>query len=291
MQVKYIRLEYNISFETAPIWGNPPSFVFRSVLGMNLRRLTCVLRQQKTCSDCMVNDTCVYSCFFETNVDKNLNSLVGVDRSVHPFVIDFSNISDDKAILSITFIGRARNYIPYINLALENAGENGVGKNRARFSIEKILVGDREFSPDLEIIEKESHTWPSGNNKAIHSILLETPCRIKDGGKYISSLNLDILLKNMQRRVSALEEVFGLGEEYPSLPYISTESEAVGQKWIEKSYYSSRQRTVMKLGGVVGEIKIKGPIDNSILPYIEAMEIFHVGKNISFGFGKVKVVN
>lgn len=289
-EVKYLKLRYRLSFWDKPYYGNPPAFVFRSVLGLNLRKLTCVLRQEESCSNCMVKTSCVYSTFFETNVDKNLNSLSGRDKATHPFVLDIIEAFDDHAIIEITFIGRARNYIPYVNLALENAGKKGIGKNRARFSIVDIMVGDEKFYSSLEQIEEHSLIWPLSDCLIPKQLLLETPCRIKEGGRYISDLNLWILLKNMQRRMQVLEELFGEGEAIPVVDSISEITENITLKWVEKRYYSSRQKTVMRLGGVIGSMDIKGDFDSSIISYIDAMALFHVGKNISFGFGKIKVV-
>ena len=289
--MKYLKLEYILSFLDIPQWGNPPAFVFRSILGFNLRKLTCVLRQQKTCNDCMVKESCVYSVFFETNVNKNLVSLSGRDKASHPFVLDIETLDLNTASLEITFIGRAINYIPYINLALENAGKNGIGKSRTRFEIKQIKANGDDFSPNISKIKEYSNIWPVCPTKTPKALILETPCRIKEQGRYISEIDLDVLLKSIQRRMLVLEELFGDGEELPSLEIENNiQSKPLSQTWQEKSYYSSRQKTVMRLGGVVGMIEIENRLEPAVVSYIDAMEIFHVGKNISFGFGKVKVV-
>lgn len=291
--MKYLKLIYRLEFLESPEWGKRPAFVFRSVLGMNLRNNTCVLRQQETCSDCLVKSSCVYSMFFETNVDKNLKSLEGRNKAAHPFVLEIDHLDDCICQLSITFIGRAVNYIPYINYALETAGKKGVGKNRASYEIVGIFTKDwNPFVPSLEFIQESSCIWPKESYQPIiqeFKVKMETPCRIKENGRYCAKVNLEMLLRNAERRMSVLNEVFGDSDSTPTIS-IDVPSDSSRQKWVEPNYYSGRQQTVMKLGGVVGEILVPPVSDYAVLAYLEAMELFHVGKNISFGLGKIKVL-
>ena len=288
--MRYLTVTYSIAFEDRPEWRKAPAFVFRSVIGLALRRLTCALRLQESCHDCMVRESCVYSVFFETNVDKANTSLPGRNRAVHPFVVDIRSLTESSAVLDITFIGRAVNYIPYLNIALTNAGEVGIGRNRAKFSVTGIYTGEDEFVPNLREIERRCSVWPSENVRVPKTITLVTPCRIKEKGKYISSVTLDSLTLNMLRRVTALSELFGDEkdrERYLSISPVSSTPQ--NQKWTEKTYYSSRQKSRMQFGGVVGEILVNGIVPPDVCSLVEAMELFHVGKNISFGLGKIKV--
>ena len=288
--MRYIKLKYKIEFDEEPLWGNPPAFVLRSILGLSLRRLTCILRQQETCFDCMVKDSCIYSTFFETNVDKTLSSLEGRNKAAHPFVIDVIELNEHSMIFEIMFIERAINYIPYINIALENAGKLGMGKNRVKFALAEVLNGDSLFSYD-DIKDNNSH-WPrSMENKEVHAIVLETPCRIKKQGHYSSDFTLEDLLKSIALRMNVLSELFAENEDLPEICFTEDmNSELVNPTWKEMRYYSGRQQSVMKLGGVTGVMIIKSELSECVKEYIDAMELFHVGKNISFGYGKIKVV-
>lgn len=288
--MRYLTVTYSISFKENPEWRNPPAFVFRSVIGLALRRLTCALRLQESCQDCMVRESCVYSVFFETNIGKDTLSLPGRDKAVHPFVLDIVSLTENGAVINITFIGRAVNYIPYLNIALVNAGELGLGRNRAPFEVTGIMTGSEEFVPNLKTIERKCNIWPSESVDIPQRIMLVSPCRIKENKSYISSITLDSLVTNMYRRIMALSELFGDEKDRErQLTVIPTPSTPVGQKWIEKTYYSTRQKTRMQLGGVVGEISINGDVSRDICSLVEAMKLFHVGKNISFGMGKIEV--
>ncbi len=288
--MKYLTVTYSISFKETPVWSNPPAFVLRSVVGMSLRRLTCALKLQESCRDCMVRESCVYSVFFETNVDKDNPSLPGRDRAVHPFVMDIISLTEYGAVINITFIGRAVNYIPYLNIALTNAGENGIGRNRARFEVTGIMTGSEVFVPNLRDIGRKCSVWPSGKVGIPQKITFLTPCRIKENRSYISSVSLDSLCVSMLRRMTVLSELFGdEGDRERQLVLSSVPSTPENQKWSENIYYSTRQKTRMLFGGVVGDIAVNGDVPPDVCSLVEAMEIFHVGKNVSFGLGKVKV--
>ena len=287
--MKYLPVYYSVVFEEKPEWGNPPQFVFRSVIGLALRRLTCALKLQQSCSGCMLNESCVYSVFFETNINKEISSLPGRNKAVHPFVFDIESVSENDAVVKITFIGKAVNYIPYVNLALEKAGENGIGRNRAKFSIASITTYAGVFSSSIREIEKLCLSWP-GETGRPKSLTLLTPTRIKESGKYLSTVTLNSLLINMHRRIAVLLDLFeDESDNLSNAELNEIDSLPVEQKWEEKTYYSSRQKTRMQLGGVTGKIKIEGEVPSFERNLIEAMELFHVGKNISFGLGKIKV--
>lgn len=287
--MKYLPVSYSLVFEDVPEWRNPPQFVFRSVIGLALRRITCALKLQESCTDCMLRGSCVYSVFFETNVSKETVTLPGRNKAVHPFVLDIESLSERDAVMKITFIGRAVNFIPYVNLALDKAGEYGIGRNRVKFNIVSVMTHVGVFSPNIRDVERQCLNWPS-DKPAPKALTMVTPCRIKEKGRYLSSLTLNSLLVNMQRRISVLQDLFGDGSEgQEESKLIDISSVPVDQEWNEKTYYSSRQKTRMQFGGVTGKILIDGDVPERERNLIESMEIFHVGKNISFGLGKIKV--
>jgi len=45
----------------------------------------------------------------------------------------------------------------------------------------------------------------------------------------------------------------------------------------------------MMLGGLIGTIDVSGTFSQFEIKLLEAAEIFHIGKNSSFGLGKIKI--
>ena len=73
---------------------------------------------------------------------------------------------------------------------------------------------------------------------------------------------------------------------FDSFPYSLDD----GQKWEERKHVSSRTSSNMSLGGVVGKIKISGNLDEYQKSLLHAGSVFHVGKNVAFGLGKMKLI-
>jgi hypothetical protein len=58
-------------------------------------------------------------------------------------------------------------------------------------------------------------------------------------------------------------------------------------KWFDWERYSSRQRTTMRLGGLVGRVTFEGGLA-SFRPLFAAGEVAHAGKGTSFGLGRYR---
>ena len=55
-------------------------------------------------------------------------------------------------------------------------------------------------------------------------------------------------------------------------------------RWYDWERYSTRQRSRLKMGGVIGEAYYHGALAN----YEWILKLVHVGKGVTFGFGKIK---
>lgn len=290
--MKYLTVKYTIAFDSPVVWGSAPSFVFRSVLGMNLKRTSCILRNQEGCETCCLNATCVYSCFFETHIDKETDYLQGRNRAPHPFVIDFIPIDERRCELDLVFIGKGVNYLPYVTLAFQRGENRGVGKSRTPYKVLSVTSDGAEIDYSPQRIEAFTKEWPSKDFELpdSFSVRFVTPCRIKEGGVYQGTITLEQFVKAIYRRMYMLNECFGLGDKLFELDEVKTPiATAREQKWSEKTYYSSRQQDKMRLGGVVGYLDFSEKGNFEFESLLEAATIFHVGKNISFGLGKVEI--
>lgn len=291
--LKYIRLSYHLAFEKTVVWKRPPEFVFRSVLGMHLHDICCVFRDEKACANCPVHSTCVYAWFFESHITKDIPFIEGRDRAPHPFVIEFtpSVVDSNKGILSMVFIGKGRSFIPYVTEAISRAGERGITRSRIPFIVSFIEHDGARYEFDFNQIENQSLIWNCNNYEEERSSVLVdflSPCRIKKDGHYLSNITAENLILACARRMKMLEALYGESESF-EMPDLFPTSIQFDQKWRNPVYYSSRQDVTMKMGGVVGKLFVNGPINSICYALLDAGSVFHVGKNVSFGLGRIKL--
>lgn len=285
-------------------------FVLRSVLGKELRSMCCVMRQNN-CSTCMMKYTCIYSWIFESPVNRAAVKS-RPDMASHPFIPEITgDYSDSKEYSSLTYsitlVGKGISYLPYIYYALRKAGEHGLFRERIRFTVQDIACegqsillsedtidadfGDRVFTVESEM-EVESFSQYSV------SVDFTTPFRFKKQGSYESDIHAGDVLLACFRRFHSLVNLYSdqspPEEELTSLFKLDDlKSRIVREKsnlsWKEQVYFSSRQKRAMKLGGVQGVLHFTAELSPFELKMLEAGSLFHIGKNSSFGLGKIEV--
>jgi len=97
----------------------------------------------------------------------------------------------------------------------------------------------------------------------------------------------------MLRRISSLNQYHGDGE--PPLDYRglverarSVEIKESALTWHDWRRYSNKQDQSMLMGGMVGQVTYKGNL-TGYLPLLRFCEKVHIGKQTSFGLGKIEL--
>ncbi len=301
--IPYRRLRFNLRFEKPIIFQNLPSFYFRSVLGLQLKRLVCIFRN-RPCDKCALRFSCAYSMIFETPLKEDQKVLPSINYGSHPFLI-FTDVKPGQVSqnlqLTLTLIGEAHTYIPMIFMAIKNGGESGLFKSRIKYAIEQFFIdGYIALNREKLIIPSEIPNWEFDERDQRllpGKLFIEflSPFRFKKNGKYTDKISLDDILLALNRR---LRIIIGLYAKQPledfeifSLPHFKHTAifeENNRLQWVDYSRYSARQKTSMKMGGVEGILSLQGKFDARVLKILEGGEIFHIGKNTSLGLGKIK---
>lgn len=300
MKLDYSVYNIQIKPDTFLRFDTMPEFLFRSVMGMELRNLSCLFKNRK-CEECDLRFQCAYSVIFESPINKDNTILTGRNYASHPFILSVDNnekTSFDKIDLNITLIGKAIDYFPYLFYSISKGGENGIGRERIKYSVESVNSNDSEILKDgqldMSISRKE---WIAGANsgkgaKKKYLIEFVSPLRFKKNGKYVDKISYGDLLKSLMRRVEILSGMYGESSPIPEIKEIKDIDEKLVSsdiRWVENKRWSCRQKTTMLLGGIKGTIELSGsftPFERSLL---EAGELFHLGKNAGFGLGRIKV--
>lgn len=322
MKITYQKYLFKLKFEKPIYFKTYPFFTIRSVFGMNLRKTVCILKNYK-CSECPVKNVCSYNILFESHVDKEKDIFSGSNRAPHPLLITpkyFVENPINELDVNVVLIGENIKYFPYVYYSFLKSGESGVLKQRFKFEImdvisrnKKVVKGDKIIIPEkIEELKFNLLKYFNKNGsfkkkvlsgevqRKVYSIEFLSPVRIKKEGKFIDDIYPKDILISFFRRLQILTYYYGsdfneddktlFNKIIDSIDFYTIKKET---KWFDFSYYSSRQKFKMKMGGLIGNIRfeISGKIEfiKLIDKIFDAMNHLNIGKNISFGLGKVKV--
>jgi len=289
--------------------GNLPAFrgvSLRGGLGYHLKKTVCHVRSN-TCSACMVRSSCIYRYIFEGVAPQNRTIMRLYPYVPQPFVIlteldEPAHVSEGNAWkFGLRLFGRAIDHFPYIAYALMELGKNGLGKERIKFNIEKIIQADNpnpifESGSNRISTLKRQYLQVDYENLRRTSITIQflTPARLRIGGNEARKVNFSEIIRSAIRRLTILTYFYGI----PSADIVKT-SELVGKstkivtkrdetKWFEFERYSGRQSRKISLGGLVGKISFAGEL-GQFYPILAFTQITNIGKATSFGFGRIAV--
>ncbi|MDI6687317.1 MAG: CRISPR system precrRNA processing endoribonuclease RAMP protein Cas6 [Desulfobacterales bacterium] len=283
---------------------------FRGVFGRALKKVVCALKRQE-CSQCLLKQRCVYALVFETSDALQLPAGSKVASPPHPYVIEPPLTTEthfeqgSSFDFNLLLFGKTNDNLPYFIYAFDQMGKIGIGKKnngkRGKFILKKVIsdnhiiysntdqkINKIDFPASLSLTKTSD--YPKGS--FCLRLILETPLRIKFENKLKADLPFHVLVRAVLRRISSLFNTYGSGE--PSLDYreLVKQAETVNivndsLEWFDWRRYSFRQDKAMLMGGIVGSIVYEGEI-GAFMPFIQFCEKVHLGKQTSFGLGKIK---
>ena len=284
---------------------------FRGVLGHALKKTVCALKHQ-TCATCILRKNCTYALVFETAHAVEMPDLSRISSPPHPMVLEppltQRTMFNKGEFLeySLLLFGQLNQNLPHFIYAFDQMGQMGIGKKingkRSRFVLEtvkqsdSVLFSEGDESINLpEKLETINLAISAPRNRKKMLIKMITPLRILSTHNGNPALEFQILVKSMIRRTTALLNSYGKGE--PDLDYSGLVKKAGDIKitenkltWFDWQRYSAKQDKKMFMGGLTGEIEYRGDLA-LFMPLIEASEKVHIGKNTSFGLGKIATKN
>lgn len=298
-----------------------PSFKegsFRGAFGKIFRRLVCASPRQEKCQACLLFKKCAFSVIFSPGAVQGDEYLKNFESIPRPFTIHILNHNScisagEELLVKMTLIGKAKEYFPYIFLTIQELGREGFGiikdnGERGKYEIafvEECFPGGnsekhsviiyREESPQKgrsvqgfslqEIIEERDVTSCT--------VVLDSPLRLRREGKLVQFVDFRWLLRTIITRLNALSYFYGKGSIMQDYQVLLQEAEktnvsSCNTRFMDYQWHSGRQKVNIRLGGLVGEITYRGKI-SPFYPYLQAAEIIGVGKNTTFGFGRIKL--
>jgi hypothetical protein len=282
-----------------------PGSTWRGLLGSSLRRTACITGQA-SCDGCLLQDSCAFFNFFESPTGQPAGRMRGA-LACHPFVLDLApqvlrSVRPGEAIqLGINVIGDANSYLPHLVIAMERAGEAGIGKGRGRFRLLRLLqevtLSQGDWVRIFDADERALRPFASGpvalpDAPPSLRVQLVTPLRIKRRGRLVGARELSAsdFLRHLCWRLEQIDQRFGsvdpqgYWESHRDL--VEGLAPAATQvRWLDWARYSSRQATTMKLGGLMGILTIPDEAIEAMWPLLWLGQWVHIGKATTFGLG------
>lgn len=280
----------------------------RGAFGHALKRITCALRRQE-CISCLLSNTCAYAFLFEVKKTGTVESesLRSAQRP-HPYVIVPPD--DEKReyqpgeplTFKIILFGRANDYLPHVLCAVQDMGKNGLGKkntNQGQFTTENVLQNRRIIFAGGTLKSHDSVPnivleQPSGIAGRRLRLQFLTPLRLKYANEFKKALPFHVIIRAALRRYSTLETIYGDGApdlDFKGIAARATKIETIesSSRWVDINRYSNRQKKAMKFGGIIGAMIFQGEGIAEFLPLLHYCRQTHLGKQTSFGLGRIAV--
>lgn len=278
-----------------PFWGA----TLRGALGYTLKRLCCQVKHGQ-CQNCLLSQVCPYTCIFEGWPSPDRQIMRKYPSVPQPFVLVLPSVpcevTGTELTWSLRLFGPACRYWPYLVFAYQRIGEEGLGKNRVRYTLEQVtdrFSGQIVWSAGASAGREPTHQ-PLEMNRPIPSDhctlrwVFHTPLKLRLSGK--NPTGLDLVLAG-RRRYQIMNYFYGSGEdsahqEEPRFAASDFTTREVSLRPWNLRRFSGRQKRLVEFYGLVGEITIEGPW-GLCGEWLRAIPILHLGKATSFGFGQV----
>lgn len=205
----------------------------------------------------------------------------------------------EALIFQILFLGEAVRYTQRFVQAIQRIDKFGLGVARYPFKLEKIM-----HLFDQRIIWKNS----TYHETAVRSIVLPyrflpavqqlqvtilTPLRIRRDWEILDKLDFSTLIRNIARRLEMLTDRYGGWIDREEVKRIQALSSGITTtkedlEFVDLQRYSNRLGKKMELDGLMGEIWFEGEL-TPFVPWLYAAQTLHLGRNTTFGMGRVQI--
>ncbi len=279
---------------------------WRGAFGHALKRTVCVIRKTR-CEDCPLFTSCCYARIFETPSPPGTMKMRKYNSVPHPFVIcPLANTKNKggEYTLQVRLFGNTIQDLAYVVYAMSQAGSNGVANTR--FELKRVeqypastvkepqvIFSNQEGNPLQPLPGFETHI-PELPKKI--RIRFYTPFRVKKDGKLVSpeAFTFHNLFSPLLRRHSML--MYFHEEMELDVPFkeLTTEAHHIeitqrNLRWFDWARRSSRQNSVIRMGGIVGDFVLETKKLEPYWPFLWLGQWTHVGKGTVMGLGNYNI--
>jgi len=277
---------------------------WRGAFGHALKKTVCVVRDT-ACISCMLKTSCAYSYVFETPPPSKSDKMRKYTASPHPFILQFplnESLEQQKYALNMTLFGHGERFFPYIVHAMKKAGQDGMGSSRQVFELDTISQNSSLKGEEVIYQNGQLQNQLAANEMDIPAmpeqikIIIHTPIRIKKDGHNLNQVyfNFAAFFGNILRRISMLTYFHTDTPLETNFAELMQRAKQIHFKhkelsWYDWKRYSSRQKTEMNMGGVIGLLQLDSEGMEDFWPYLWLGQWTHAGKATSMGLGHYSI--
>lgn len=315
LNIPYVKLHFTACAAEDCCLPKNKTSALRGGVGQMMILQNCILpadsRTDEDCLNCSCRDECLVQRFLYTPV--SIRPSFSADKLSMGYLFECENYYEefkegDIFEFHVTLFGKSRVYLNLLLQAVWALGQWGLGKNKGRFCITRIMNSRKEDIlcqnyGQMQILKQryypETLSEYAGfrmkqlqKNGCRAIIKFQTETDIRYQKKKVTEFSMEAIISNLARRVYLFNCFEGVSmdlsifmeEMLSDLPRILNQS----VESIQIKRFSSRQMSRMRLEGIKGEVKLD-KLPEPLLPWLLAGEIMHIGKNTSFGFGRYRV--
>jgi hypothetical protein len=296
--------------------------LLRGGFGYAFQRTSCPQSCWDRAEQCALDAICPYRWIFETPHPPGVSHLHDLQDVPRPFVIEppldhqRSYAAGTALEFGLVLIGRGIDYLPYFLFGFEQLGRMGLGREHARFRLERVealrpwqpvgvvvyqdgqVVERRAQSaerraqrPGLPVYDAAAILAEAARLPADLKLTLRTPLRVKTRGAFIETFDLPAIVQAIGWRLNALATFHGDGPwAYDYRPLVEQARAVVVEQaqvqWVDWERTSTRGAAPqkMKLGGLIGSAVLRG-VGPDLRALLLTGSLTHVGKACVFGHG------
>lgn len=278
--------QLSLTFRTLhslPLSGYAGAF-WRGRIGAELRRTSC-LTGAPDCRDCSLSAHCAYGMLYETPAEAvTAGPLAHHVDMPHPYIVRPCHGPGPVASGSL------------IEIRLTLIGPAVARSAAVLHAVHKLAARD----PDIELVSHEARrpdlTLPDSLARARNwQLTLETPMRIRRGGRYLGTDSLDFgaLWGALSRRLSMFHQLAHGRPLELDFAGLKAQAEAAhlarrALRWHDWSRVSGRQKQRIPMGGVEGTAVVEA-LPPDLLPWLWLGQFLHVGKGTVMGLGAYRM--
>ena len=273
----------------------------RGGFGYVFKNTVCINTGEQ-CDRCESKYNCVYQYIFETIPPQNAEKMKKYNHIPHPFVLYLLKNEKTEISFGLKLFGKSIKYLPYFILSFLRLGKAGLGKERSRFVIDKVIdlsTGKALFEDGditANIAGTSTYEYPSNKPpadlKAI-KITLKSPLSIRNNGKALREIEPESFMITLVRRLGNI--TYFHTDTTPDLDFRDIKEKAnalsvenLRIQTITRDRFSTRQKNRIDMFALEGSFTLKGDL-TPFYDYLKLGEIIHVGRGTSFGQGRFEM--